>query len=615
LPEDEALAALLVAEDVETFNDRRTDRSRPELFAVDLAQKKLTGVDLSNANLEKADLTGADLTEATLMKANLGGIDGSGMKLRNALGLRARFKDAWMDGADLTGADLTNADFADANLERSVGPGVKLAQARLRGVKASGARWPDADLSEAKCPQADFTGADLSRADLTEAVFAEADLTGAVLEGAAGPGVKLPGAKLVRAKLAGARLPGANLAGANLTEANLAAADLSRANLAGANLTGASLRGAVLADANLEGAIFAGADLREADLTGLDPGALGLDAKTVEGLAASGVDVDIAAVVAIAHPSAARAGPSEVVVWDNADAPEKRSVRFAVHRKGAWSHAVVPVTAEGLLDRQVVSGGGGTTVVVTRARPDGAVAITWAVGPDGALGRGRTVALGYEPLVPPAIAADGDRLLYFGLARRGPTLVIHDLSVAAEGELARPLRSDKVATAVGFIDRTPVLACKGGVVVRVTARGPSPPRRTPEGFPGTRGRVVPLGDDLLAVWALEKAGPIPGGLRTSVIGPRHAPREEVLSTRSGVVALAVVGGPETATIWWAERGEDDDTTIWRATVPDGTPEMTDGPANVTDLVAADGVIVAVLTGGAIAVLDPETGAASDALGG
>jgi len=616
LPEDEALAALLAAEDVESFNDRRTDRSRPELFAIDLAQKKLGGVDLSNANLEKADLTGADLSEATLMRANLAGIDGAGMKLVGALALRARFKDAWMEGADLSGADLTNADFADANLERSVAAGVKLAQARLRGLKGAGARWPDADLSEAKCQQADFTGADLTGADLTEAVFAEADLTDAILERAAGPGAKLPGAKLIRARLGGARLAGGNLTAANLTEANLAAADLSRANLAGANLTGASLRGAVLADANLEGAILAGADLREADLTGLDPAALGLDAKTVAELAASGVDVDVAAAVVISNPSAARAERAVAVVWDNADTPEKRSVRFAIHAAGAWSHAVVPISAEGLVDRQVVTGAGGTTIVATRSRPEGAALVAWPLAADGTLGRGRTVALGYEPQVAPVVAAEGERLLYFGLARRGPTLVVHDLTAATDADLARPLRSDKVATAVAFLDRVPVLACKGGVVVRATARGPAPPRRTPDGFPGTRGRIVPLGDDLLAVWALERVGPIPGGLRTAVIGPRHAPREEILSTRAGVIALAVVGGPETATVWWAERGEDGGgATVWRASVPEGAPELLDGPPNVIDLVAAEGVLLAVLTGGAVAVIDPETGSPSMTLGG
>ena len=82
------LADLLAAQDVDGFNTRRGERSRPELFAADLAEKVLPGVDLSNANLEKADLTGADLSEANLVKAQAAGIDGSGMKLTGAIALR-----------------------------------------------------------------------------------------------------------------------------------------------------------------------------------------------------------------------------------------------------------------------------------------------------------------------------------------------------------------------------------------------------------------------------------------------------------------------------------------------------------------------------------------------
>ena len=98
--------------------------------------------------------------------------------------------------------------------------------------------------------------------------------------------------------------------------------------------------------------------------------------------------------------------------------------------------------------------------------------------------------------------------------------------------------------------------------------------------------------------------------------PRHAPREEILSTRGGVIALSVVGGAETATVWWVEReGADGDTTVWRATLPDGAPELLDGPSNVTDLVASSGAVAAVLTGGSVVALDPETGSPSEPLGG
>ena len=115
MAEQDEWLELLEKEAVETFNGRRTERTRIELFAADLSEKKLAGVDLSNANLEKSDLTGTDLTDANLMKANLAGIDGSGAILRDALALRCRFKDAWMDDTELSYGDFTESDFADAN--------------------------------------------------------------------------------------------------------------------------------------------------------------------------------------------------------------------------------------------------------------------------------------------------------------------------------------------------------------------------------------------------------------------------------------------------------------------------------------------------------------------
>lgn len=627
MADDEEWLRLLEREDVETFNGRRTERSRPELFAADLSGKKLVGVDLSNANLEKTDFTGTDLTDANLMKANLGGIDGSGMILRDALGLRARFKDAWMDEADITGADLAQADFADANLERSTGPGVRLAQARLRGVNAAGASWPGADLSEAKLQQAILKGADLRNADFTEASAAEADLSGARLDGVGGNGAKFPGAKFVEATLAAARLQGANFAGADLTGADLSAADLTRANLTGANLTGASLRGAVLADANLDGAVLTGADLADADLSGLDPQALGLGADVVGTLSGFGIAYDADAELVYGDVSVARVGDAVAVVWENpeGDPPpppppadegeepeepvEPRTLRYTVFRKGEARTGVVPVPGESVLDAQVVAAGDAFKVVVTRSRPEGAALAVFPLGADGTLGAGRSVPLGYDPAVRPVIRTDGDRIRLLGLSRRGPMLVVHDLSEAE----ARPVRSDAASTGRGFLGGQPVLACKGGVVMPVSGSGAGKPRRTPETFPGTKALALPLGDDVLAVWALDRVGRTPGGVRFSVIGPRHAPREEVLSTRSGIVALAALAHGGTATAFWVEAA-DGATRLLRATLPGGEPEPLDGPDDAVDLRAAPGVLAVVRLGGGLALFDPESGRSLAATG-
>jgi uncharacterized protein YjbI with pentapeptide repeats len=556
------------------------------------------------------------------MKANLGGIDGSGAILKDALGLRARFKDAWMDGADLTGADLAQADFADANLSASKGAGVRLAQARLRGVNASGAIWPGADLSEARMHQANFTGADLRNADLTEAGAGEANFTDAQLDGVSGSGIKLPGAKLVNAKLNAARLPGANLTKADLTGANLAAADLSRANLAGAILKDAVLRGAVLADVNLEGAVLDGADLSDADMTGLDPSALGLDDAAVGALSGFGVAFDESAPLLFSDVSIARNGDAVAVVWENpeGEAPpppppvegeeevepeEPRALRWAVLLKGAWKTGVVPVPGESVLDRQVVPWADGFRIVVTRSRSEGAALLTASLSVEGVLGAVRSVSLGYDPAVRPVLRTTGGKLRMYGLARRGPTLVVHDLT---EGD-PKPVHSGNASTARGFMKNHPVLACKGGVVMPVGPTGAGGPRRTPEGYPGTIATALPVGDDVLALWAVRRVGSVPGGMRYAVIGRRHAPKEEILGRKAGVLALGAVEGEEAADVYWIEAGQDGNgvTKLLHARLPGGEPDTLDAPEDVAEMEVAPGVIGLVLTDGSLVVLDAATG--------
>lgn len=642
MAEEEQWLAMLDAEDVDGFNRKRTERTRLELFAADLGGKSLRGVDLSNANLEKSDLTGTDLTEANLTRANLAGIDGSGAILREVLGLRSRFKDAWLDGADLTAADLTQADFADANLENSKGENLRLGQARLRGLKAKGAVWPGATLTEARIHQASFADADLRNADLTEIAGMEADFTGARLDGISGAGAKLGGAKLVGARLTGARLPSANLAGADLTGADLSAADLSRANLAGAKLQGAVLRGAVLADANLDGADLTGADLADADLSGLDPAALGLDAGVVGSLSGFGVEYDASAPLVFSDVSIARNGDVVAVVWENpegeldpsavpadtgadddaeAEPEEPHALRFAVLAKGEWRTGVVPVPGQAVLDRQVVAYGDGFLVVVTRSRTDGAALVCVPLSVTGALGVVRSSALGYDPAVRPVLrwetpapprslgrapapapSTGAPVLRMYGLARRGPTLVVHELGDAEP----KVVRSDPASTARGLMRGHPILACKGGVVVRVSGRGLAGPRRTPEGFPGEISLALPVGDDILALWAVKRTPTTPAGMRFSVIGPRHAPKESLLTKKGGVVALAALEGAEAAEVYWVEIGPTG-THLFTCQVPDGEPKGIDAPADIEEMELAPGVLGLVVADGSLVVLDPRTG--------
>lgn len=621
---DDAWLGLLQDEEVDKFNTRRTERTKLELFASDLSEKHLNGVDLSGANLEKSDLTGTDLSDANLMRANLGEIDASGAILRNVLALRARFKGAWMDKADISGADLGQTDFTDANLSGSTGTSVKLAGAKLRGVNASGASWQRADLSEAKIHHANMAGIDLRNADLTGVLAEEVNLSGARLDGITATNAKMRRANLSGAHLAAARLPDAHLEGVNLTGADLSAVDLSRANLSSADLTNAVLRGAVLADANLEGAIFTGADLSDADLTGLDPVALGLDAGTVGALSGFGVAFDADAPLIFGEIVVARNGDAVAIVWSNpegepvapepapdadpdADPPEPeipQVLRYALLAQGTWSTGVVPVPGATVLDHQVIAWGDGFKIVVTRSRSEGAAIVIAALPVSGKLGNAKTVALGYEPAVRPVLRAEGDKLLLYGLARRGPTVIIHDLS-----EEPKPLRSDPLPTARGMMKGHPVLSCKGDVVIRLSARGPASPRRTPEGYPGALGTTLPLGEDLLALWVAKRLGTIPGGMRYSIIGRRHAPKEEILGKVSGVIAMATLEVGEFAHVYWVEGGQSglEDTRLLRAVLPGGEITVYDAPTDILEIEIAPGVLALIVGDGELVLLDPDNG--------
>ncbi len=104
---DEALELLQGGEDdVAEWNRRREAGDQIP---------KLSGVDLSEANLYVANLSGAILSEAQLFWANLSGAD---------------LTDANLSRARLGGANLSGANLSEANLYRA-----NLSGADLRGAK------------------------------------------------------------------------------------------------------------------------------------------------------------------------------------------------------------------------------------------------------------------------------------------------------------------------------------------------------------------------------------------------------------------------------------------------------------------------------------------------
>ena len=129
----------------------------------------LSGVDLLEAELERADFEGSNLRRANL----------EGVALR---------------GANLKGADLQRANLEDTNL----------VEAQLEGANAIGANFMAAVLT-----RANITGANLIAANFEDAILKEANLEGANLEGAHFARACLHGARVSRKQLARAHIHGA----------------------------------------------------------------------------------------------------------------------------------------------------------------------------------------------------------------------------------------------------------------------------------------------------------------------------------------------------------------------------------------------------------------------
>ncbi len=140
-----------------------------EKRTLDLRATYLAGVDLHNANLQRALLWKSDLQYANLMEANF---------------CKAEFYKANLQKANCEKANLKEADFSMTNLQSAL-----LIESDLQGAYLGEANLIDADLTNAKLQRARLLSANLKEAflqgaDLTEANLRGADLTKADLDGA-----------------------------------------------------------------------------------------------------------------------------------------------------------------------------------------------------------------------------------------------------------------------------------------------------------------------------------------------------------------------------------------------------------------------------------------------
>ena len=539
------LLELLLAGNVAEFNGRRGQRVTLDLFAADLANLSLPGIDLSGANLEKADFSSTDLTGANLSKATLVGADFTGATMNRVVAIKARLREAYLGGAQLSDAELSGADLSEADLSSAHLSRARLAGARLREVSARHAYFDGADLSEAK-----LAGADLREAELVGANLREADLSRATLDGAT----------LEDANLTGARLTGASLKGARLFGAKLSGADLSAADLTGAQIDeDTDLSGTDMTDAVVD-------DLLAERLRGT-PTPIVLVGQPVE------LHMD--------EPAVAQSGSQVAVLWFNVEKDEDEVIRVAVRTLGeAGSGAAeLSVPAAQVVARTVVPSPDGFRVVLLVDRPGGMDVTVFDVARDGSVGVGRSFRLGYTCTTLPVIVPDGDGFLLFGIGRG--VLSVHRWS--PEG-LAERLRAP-ASTFKGFCDRmSPVILGKGGTVTAVDADGIGRLLTAPAGFPGRIQAASASREDLIAlVWVTREEK----GLRLQRLGLDTEPLRLDEKLPVGSVDLRPVDGG-----WWVawvrEPVADRDVTVLMAMfLPDsgapGKPFPILSTAEVEDL--------------------------------
>ena len=140
----------------------------------------LSRAHLGEGRLSGANLTGADLRLAYFGRADLSGSNLSGADLSETSLRRAYFAKAILENTRLIGADLRRVDFYGARLV-----GANLSRAYLEGANLTGADLEDATLASS----------DLRLAVAVDANFRRADLTGCQVYGISAWNVILDGAQ------------------------------------------------------------------------------------------------------------------------------------------------------------------------------------------------------------------------------------------------------------------------------------------------------------------------------------------------------------------------------------------------------------------------------------
>ena len=243
---------------------------------------------------------------------------------------------------------------------------------------------------------------------------------------------------------------------------------------------------------------------------------------------------------------------------ENDDGEGLTTLRWFAMTNGSVTGGILPVTPQSVLDRAAVGVKAGVRIVLHRERPGGITLDTYLIGPNGRLVASSSSPLGYPAMVSPVLVPDGDDFRMYGIARRGPTLVISGPTEEGFGIVG----SKPLPTARGFLGRhQPFLACKGNALMPCTRSGVGKPYRSPDGFPGKHATVAFDGERWLSVWVQPPAGKDKGGIRAAWLVERGSPEILPVTGNGAVLSLALAPGADGLWLCWVELEGLGDTNV------------------------------------------------------
>ena len=453
-----SLLKLLKNGEVEKFNQQRP--SFLDLFAADLSNANLPGVNLSDVNLDKADLSNANL-----------------------------------EGADLTKTKVNGADFTEANLCSIFAPDSKWDEAYLGEANLTDADLSGASMNEIEAPKANFERAILENtymknSDLSDCNFNDAELLK----------TKLTGSNIQRSIFTNAVMHGVKMAKTNLSHCNFEHGKMTGGLLAEANLTAANLQNAILNNANLDQAIVADAKLKNcnltrADITGVDTTTANFKKAIVDEISADlGVfpqaKLPLAPHVFIEDPQVAIHKTSIAVMWINHESPKKylRVIRAKIGGERSSDIIAVPSPVDLLKAYSLISTAEGFVVMCIEERPSGRFAVFYKIPSRGKAKAFCRVRLQYttssfrNAIFPNfKLCPHPKGVVLYIIARNYPKIRTHFVKFSGEHY---PDGFD-LPTVNGFIGKDQAIALtKGGTLAVLSPTRPIDMLSCPTGFPG-----------------------------------------------------------------------------------------------------------------------------------